>query len=167
MSTATAKEMTPARPRTLTRAARKRDERVRRLVRWIKKSATFLDKPHYAPLLRIYAETVIDRETLRANVVERYENNYLDELGHAIPALETLQRLAKACASIGSQLGLAPGAERAMRQAMSINADHSKWLAIADGWDEDRRRREEVVTASTSPEAAANGTSMPGFTAPA
>jgi hypothetical protein len=172
MSNATATEITPARSRTPSRVARKRDERTRRLVRWLKKDATFLDKPRYAPQLRIYAGLTLKYETLLANINDRYGDNLLDELGHAIPALETLQRLAKACASIGAQLGLAPAAERAMRHGMSVNADHSKWLWLADYKDERAAQVEEVVTpsaapASSAPPAAANGTPrMPGFTSP-
>jgi|GEM_PF-3266749 len=163
MSIATATEIAPARSRTPSRAVRKRDERSRRLIRWIKKSATFLDKPHYAPLLRIYAETVLDRATLRANVVERYGSNYLDELGHAIPALETLQRLGKTCAAIGRELGLSPGAERALRHDAATEASHRKWLELA--------KDAEVVPPAPAPTsvpepAATNGTHRPGFTAP-
>ena len=73
---------------------------------WLKKDATFLDKPRYAQQLQIYAGLTIKYEKLLANINARYGDNLLDELGHAIPALETLQRLAKACASIGSHLGL-------------------------------------------------------------
>jgi len=97
-----------------------------------------LDKPRYAPLLRIYAGLTIKHETLLANINARYGDDLLDELGHAIPALETLQRLAKACASIGTQLGLAPGAERAMRHGLGVDASNSKWLALANGkYDEE------------------------------
>ena len=73
----------------------------------------------------------------------------LDELGHAIPALETLQRLAKACASIGTQLGLAPGAERAMRHGLGVDASNSKWLALANG-----KYDEEVVPVPAAPSSA-------------
>src|SRR5216684_2365143 len=121
MSEATATEITPAQPRTPSRTARKRDERVRRVARTLKQDATFLNKPRYAPLLRIYAGLTIKYETLLANINARYGDDLLDELGHAIPALETLQRLAKACASIGTQLGLAPAAERAMRHGSGID----------------------------------------------
>lgn len=170
MSNATATEIAPAQPRTPSRVARKRDERTRRLVRWLKKDATFLDKPRYAPMLRIYAGLTLKYETLLANINERYGDNLLDELGHAIPALETLQRLAKTCASIGSQLGLAPAAEQAMRRSIAADVSNSPWLMLANM----KREDEEVVTPSPAPAAsapepaAANGTPrMPGFTAPA
>jgi hypothetical protein len=96
----------------------------------LKQDATFLNKPRYAPLLRIYAGLTIKYETLLANINAKYGDNLLDELGHAIPALETLQRLAKACASIGTQLGLAPAAERAMRHGSGIDPNNT-WLALA------------------------------------
>jgi hypothetical protein len=181
MSAAT--ELTPARPRTRSRATRKRDERVRRVVRWLKKDGTFLDKPRYAQQLRIYAGLTLKYETLLANINERYGDNLLDEVGHAIPALETLQRLAKTCASIGTQLGLAPGSERAMRHGMSVDADHSPWLRLANKKDEEIEAAEAAKTAAATPSpasasdapaasapepAATNGTpKMPGFTSPA
>jgi hypothetical protein len=93
-------------------------------VRWLKKDATFLDTPRHPPQLRIYAGLTIKYETLLTNINENYGDNLLDELGHAIPALETLQRLAKACATIGNQLGLSPGAERAMRHGSGIDPDN-------------------------------------------
>ena len=131
MSDEAAAELSPARPRTPPRATRKRDDRVRRIVRWLKKDASLLDKPRYAQQLRIYAGLTIKYETLLANINERYGDNLLDELGHAIPALETLQRLAKACATIGNQLGLAPGAEGAMRHGSGIDPNNP-WLVLAN-----------------------------------
>lgn len=185
MSNATATEIEPAKPRAPSRVARKRDERTRRLVRWLKRDATFLDKPRYGPMLRIYAGLTLKYETLLANINAKYGDNLLDELGNAIPPLETLQRLAKACATIGSQLGLSPGAERAMRHGSGIDPDNP-WLALAN-----RKHDEEVIlpaapasapAPSSAPEPTAtngtpasdravqgdvDGTSMPGFTAPA
>ena len=102
MSDATATEITPGQPRTPSRAVRKRDERVRRVVRQIRKDADFLDHPRYTRQLRVYAGLTIKFEILLANVDAKHGDNLLDELGHAVPALETLQRLGKACASIGS-----------------------------------------------------------------
>jgi hypothetical protein len=177
MSAAT--ELTPARPRTPSRAVRKRDERVRRVVRWLKKDATFLDKPRYAQQLRIYAGLTIKYETLLANINERYGDSLLDELGHAIPALETLQRLAKARASIGSQLGLSPGSEHAMRRTIAEDVGNSPrvWLANHAGnkkcgddrWKECNRRDDEEIVPSPAPVASApepNGTPIAGSTAP-
>src|SRR5216683_3354123 len=54
MSDATATELAPARPRAPSRAIRKRDGRVRRVVRKIKKRAAWLDQPHFASLLYAY-----------------------------------------------------------------------------------------------------------------
>ena len=99
----------------------------------------------------------------------------IDELGHAIPALETLQRLAKACASIGAQLGLAPATEYSMRRSIAADVSNSPWLMLANHKDERAAQVEEVVTPSAAPaastpepEPAANGTPrMRGFTSPA
>jgi hypothetical protein len=46
--------MAPARPRTPSRTVRKRDERVRRVVRKIGKNASWLDAPHFGSLLYAY-----------------------------------------------------------------------------------------------------------------
>ena len=46
--------MSTARSRTPSRAVRKRDERVRRVVRKVKKHAVWLDAPHFASLLCAY-----------------------------------------------------------------------------------------------------------------
>jgi hypothetical protein len=83
-------------------------------------------------LLRIYAGLTLKYEILLANVNARYGDNLLDELGHAVPALETLQRLGKACASIGAQLGLSPAAERALRYNAGVAAAHKCWTDLAD-----------------------------------
>jgi hypothetical protein len=83
-------------------------------------------------LLRIYAGLTLKYEILLANVKARYGDNLLDELGHAVPALETLQRLEKACASIGAQLGLSPAAERALRYNAGVAAAHKRWTDLAD-----------------------------------
>jgi hypothetical protein len=123
----------------------------------LKQDATFLNKPRYAPLLRIYAGLTIKYETLLANINAKYGDNLLDELGHAIPALETLQRLAKACASIGTQLGLAPAAERAMRHGSGIDPNNT-WLALANGKGDEEVVPASPAPASSAPPAAANGT---------
>jgi hypothetical protein len=47
-------EPAPARPWGPSRTARKRDERVRRVVRTIRKHATWLDAPHFASQLYAY-----------------------------------------------------------------------------------------------------------------
>jgi len=55
MSTATATEIAPAKPRTPSRKRAARDERVRPAVRKIRKHATWLDQPHFATMLYVYA----------------------------------------------------------------------------------------------------------------
>jgi hypothetical protein len=132
MSTASATEIAPARPRTPSRAVRKRDERTRRVVRQIRKDANFLNHPRYTQQLRIYAGLTIKYEVLFANITARYGDNLIDELGHAIPALETLQRLGKACASIGAQLGLAPATERNARHNAAAAASNKFWSDLAN-----------------------------------
>jgi hypothetical protein len=71
----TATELAPAQPRKLSRAAIKRDYKIRRRVQRIKRDANFLNKPRYQPLLRIYAGLVIKYETLLANISEKYGDN--------------------------------------------------------------------------------------------
>jgi hypothetical protein len=44
------------------------------------------------------------------------------------------------CASIGSQLGLAPAAEHAMRHSLAADYSRSKWLALAN-WKDERAPR--------------------------
>jgi hypothetical protein len=66
------------------------DYKIRRRVQRIKRDANFLNKPRYQPLLHIYAGLVIKYETLLANITEKYGDNLVDELGRAVPALDTL-----------------------------------------------------------------------------
>lgn len=54
MSVETATAVATAKPRALTRAARKRDYRVRRAISRIKKHATWLNESHFQILLYTY-----------------------------------------------------------------------------------------------------------------
>ena len=76
MSTAIATEIGPAQSRTPSRATRKRDERVRRVVRKIKKHAAWLDQPHFASLLYAYGALFVRFVDLNAVKAEP-----IDDLG--------------------------------------------------------------------------------------
>jgi hypothetical protein len=76
----------------------------------------------------------------------------VDELGRAIPALETLARLAKTCASIGAQLGLSPAAEHSFRINNTQQAAYDKWLRIADAVDEETVESAPAAPADSVPE---------------
>jgi hypothetical protein len=162
MSDATATEITPAKPRTPSRATRKRDERVRRVVRKIKKHAIWLDQPHFATLLYTYGALwvrFVDLNGVKAEPV--------DDLDRPSAITDQLARVAGRLGQLAAQLGLSPTAERALRHDAALEASHRKWLDLA--------KDAEVVTPSPAPasapapaEAAANGTTrMPGFTSPA
>jgi hypothetical protein len=178
MSTATATEIAPARPRATSRGARKRDERVRRVIARLRRDAPWLQAPRYGIQLRAYAILWIRFENLRAA-----NGDALDELGKPHPVNDGLARLAGKLSQLGRELGLSPVAEKALHLDAAARDSHSKWLALANWKDE------EVVTpapaasapapasapasaaapaSSAPPEGAANGTPrMPGFASPA
>ena len=161
-STATAAtELAPARSRAPSRAVRKRDERVRRVVRKIRKHAVWLDAPHFASLLYAYGVLFVRFVDLHAVQAEP-----VDDLGRPSANTDQLVRIAGRLGQLAAQLGLSPSAERALRHDAALEVSHRKWLDLA--------RDAEVVPApaapasTPAPEAAANGTPrMPGFTSPA
>jgi hypothetical protein len=134
---------------------------VRRVVRKIKKHATWLDAPHFSSLLYAYGVLFVRFVDLHAVQAEP-----VDDLGRPNAITDQLTRIAGRLGQLAAQLGLSPSAERALRHDAALEAAHSKWLALANWKDE------EVVTPSASPAATApapatNGTpQMPGFTAP-
>ena len=165
MSNAT--ELTPARSRAPSRKVRKRDERVRRVVRKIRKHATWLDQPHFGSLLYAYGALFVRFVDLHS-----VEAEPVDDLGRPNPITDQLVRVAGRLGQFAAQLGLSPTAERALRHDAATEASHSKWLALAN-WKDERRaaQAEEVVSPAAAPvsapePAAANATHRPGFTAP-
>jgi len=92
-----------------TRAARKGDERVRRVVRRIKKHATWLNRPHFATPLYTYGALwvrFVDLHSVKAEPV--------DELGRLNRIADQLTGIAARLAQLAGQLGLSAAAERAM-----------------------------------------------------
>ena len=177
MSDATAKEIAPARSRTLSRKVRKRDERVRRVVRRIKKHATWLDQPHFGSLLYAYAALFVRFVDLHS-----VEAEPVDDLGRPNTITDQLTRIAARLGQLAAQLGLSPASEKALRHDAAIEASHSPWLWLANHAGHQKcgnpkcackDDEEDVVTPSAAPAAsapepaAANGTHRPGFTSPA
>jgi hypothetical protein len=149
MSEASATEIAPAQSRTPSRV-RKRDERVRRVVARLRRDAPWLQAPRYGIQLRAYAIIWVRLENLHAA-----NSDALDELGRPHPVNESLARLAGKLSQLGRELGLSPLAEKALHHDVIVQANHRRWLDLADG------RGEEVVPAPTSsapPVAATNGT---------
>jgi hypothetical protein len=144
MSDATATEIAPARPQTPSRAARKRDERVRRVVARLRRDAPWLQAPRYGIQLRAYAIIWVRLENLHAA-----NSDALDELGRPHPVNESLTRLAGKLSQLGRELGLSPLAEKALHQDVIVQANHRRWLDLADG------RGEEVVPAPAHQQRAA------------
>jgi hypothetical protein len=132
MSAATTTEGIPARPRTPSRAVRKRDERVRRVVRKIKKHAVWLDAPHFATMLYVYAALWVRFVDLHSVKAEP-----LDELGRPNPITDQLTRIAARLGQHAAQLGLSPAAERALRHDAAIETSHRKWIDLANSKDEE------------------------------
>jgi hypothetical protein len=164
MSNEAATELAPARSRTPSRAVRKRDERVRRVVRKIKKHATWLDQPHFASLLYAYGALFVrfvDLHSVQAEPV--------DDLGRPNPITDQLTRVTGRLGQLAAQLGLSPASEKALRHDAALEASHSKWLMLANATDEEiEAATSSAAPAASAPEPAANGTPrMPGFTAPA
>jgi hypothetical protein len=151
MSNATATEIAPARPRAPSRTVRKRDARVRRIIARLRRDAPWLQAPRYGIQLRAYAILWIRFENLHAA-----NSDALDELGRPHPVNEGLARLAGKLSQLGRELGLSPIAEKALHHDVIVQANHCRWLDLADG------RGEEVMPApapaSSAPPAAANGT---------
>ncbi len=144
MSDATATELAPARPRAPSRAIRKRDGRVRRVVRKIKKHATWLDAPHFASLLYAYGALFVRFVDLNAVKAEP-----IDDQGRPNAITDKLTRVAGRLGQLAAQLGLSPTAERALRHDAALEASHRKWLELA--------KDAEVVPTPAAP-ASANGT---------
>src|SRR5262245_51901618 len=127
MNTAPATEIAPAQPRNPSRAARKRDERVRRVVRRIKKHATWLDQPHFATLLYTYGALwvrFVDLNSVKAEPI--------DDLGRPNAITDQLTRIAGRLGQLAGQLGLSPAAERALRHDAALEANHRKWIDLAN-----------------------------------
>ena len=144
MSDATATELAPARPRAPSRAIRKRDGRVRRVVRKIKKHAAWLDQPHFASLLYAYGALFVRFVDLNAVKAEP-----IDDLSRPNAITDQLTRVAGRLGQLAAQLDLSPTAERALRHDAALEASHRKWLELA--------KDAEVVPTPAAP-ASANGT---------
>jgi hypothetical protein len=132
MSDATTTELAPAKPRTPSRTARKRDERVRRVIARLRRDAPWLQAPRYGIQLRAYAILWIRFENLHAA-----NGDALDELGKPHPVNEGLARLAGKLSQLGRELGLSPVAEKALHLDAAAQTNHSKWLALANWKDEE------------------------------
>lgn len=152
MSDATATEIAPAQSRTPSRTARKRDERVRRVVARLRRDAPWLQASRYGIQLRAYAIIWVRLENLHAA-----NSDALDELGRPHPVNESLARLAGKLSQLGRELGLSPLAERALHHDVIVQANHRGWIDLAAG-----KYDAEVVTpapaSSTPPATATNGT---------
>ena len=156
-------ELAPAQPRTPSRAVRRRDERVRRVVRKIRKHAVWLDAPHFASLLYVYGALFVKFVDLHA--AEKAEPP-VDDLGRPNANTDQLTRIAGRLGQLAAQLGLSPSAERALRHDAALEVSHRKWLELAK--DAEVVPPSPAPAGSAPPEAAANGTPrMPGFTSPA
>ncbi len=150
MSTATATEIALARSRTPSRAIRKRDERVRRVVARLRRDAPWLQAPRYGILLRTYAIQWIRYENLHAA-----NGDALDELGKPHPVNDALARIAGKLSQLGRELGLSPVSEKALHQSAIIESSHRKWLDLA----KDAEVVPSAAPAASAPEpAATNGT---------
>ena len=79
---------------------------VRRVVRKIRKHATWLDQPHFATLLYTYGLLFVRFIDLHAVQAEP-----TDELGRPNAIADQLQRIAGRLSQLATQLGLSPAAE--------------------------------------------------------
>jgi hypothetical protein len=142
--------------RTPSRAVRKRDERVRRIIARLRRDAPWLQAPRYGILLRTYAIQWIRCENLHAA-----NGDALDELGKSHPVNDALARIAGKLSQPSRELGLSPVAEKALHLDAAARASHSIWLALANAKEERAAQVEEVVTpapAASTPPADTNGT---------
>jgi hypothetical protein len=143
-----ATEIAPSRSRTPSRTARKRDERVRRVIARLRRDAPWLQAPRYGIQLRAYAILWVRFENLHAA-----NSDALDEMGKPHPVNDALARIAGSYPGLAANSALARLPRRSYTTTVIAQASHAKWIAIADGLDEIRRGA-EVVT----PSADANGT---------
>jgi hypothetical protein len=158
MSDETATKLAPVRSRAPSRAVRKRDERVRRVVRKIRRPATWLDQPHFYAYGALFVRFV-DLHAVEAEPI--------DDLGRPNAITDQLTRIAGRLGQLAGQLGLSPAAERALRHNAAVEANHRQWIDLANAKDAEVVTPPAAPTASAPAPAAANGTHRPGFTAPA
>ncbi len=135
---------------------------MRRVVRRIKKHATWLGQPHFGSLLYAYGALFVRFVDLHS-----VEAEPVDDLGRPFPITNQLMRVAGRLAQLAAQLGLSLSAERALRHDDAAEARYSIWLGLANAKDEDiaaaeraAAQVEEVVTPQAAL-AATNGTSIP------
>jgi hypothetical protein len=70
----------------------------------------------------------------------------VDDLGRPNAITDQLTRIAGRLGQLAAQLGLSPAAERALRHDAALEANNSKWVALANG-----KYDEEVVMPSAAP----------------
>lgn len=88
---------------------RKRDMRVRRIVRALRRASGRLDSPLYAPLLRSFAESVVVGEQLYSAITS---GGVLRDDDSVRPVVEAWRRIVGEQNRLASALGLSPVAAR-------------------------------------------------------
>jgi hypothetical protein len=122
--TTTPKATTPtdatalARPRSRTMVRRKRDESVRRLIGKLRREASYLSEPRYAPLLKSYCELTVLISRGYARVREGDLTSATT--GELRASLDTLLRMYATQGRLARELGLTPTVAATMAKTVSM-----------------------------------------------
>jgi len=115
-------------PRRIAKA--KRDQRLRRITRELRRLAPHLDDQAFAPILQGFARVSV----LLADSYEKVRQmDLIGEDGELRPSIETIRRLVDTQSKLAERLGLTPSTLKAMRKekkadivAVFANADNAE-----------------------------------------
>jgi hypothetical protein len=111
------------------RATRRRDYRVRQLMRRIKTLSPTLDNPLYGPQLTTYCRLTL----MLHDTYERLQDKELVRDDDLHPGLDAVRRLALAQARLAESLGLTPGTNVALAQPVKPIFDLQSYRELANG----------------------------------
>ena len=98
--------------------ARKRDERMRRIVRRARSLAPHLDNPIFTPVLQSFARVSL---LLGDSYEKLRDGNLIGDNGELRPSIMTVRALAETQARLGRELGLTPATLKAMSREKTID----------------------------------------------
>jgi len=103
---------------TQPRAARKRDERMRRIIRRARSLASHLDDPIFTPVLQSFARVSL----LLGDCYEKLrDGNLIGDNGELRPSIDIIRKLAETQARLARELGLTPATLRSMSREKNVD----------------------------------------------